>query len=228
MDPGSEAGVTDECERLPAHFVRPVTPNARTAPACPSTKEQTTKEVVMFPFKARLMASAFILAASSGAAFAAADLVPDASNLATIGQAAVTNMGDEATEPSQLIVTCQKTSGGMGGCAEDPGMAAYEDAAYPNAAVINVPALEPGESFEHALPFWGSLVWAAGTYELTLTADAGEVIPEDDETNNEATVEKQQLAKNNKSPVPIGPGTLTLEPHSGGGLPFKLQFTFGQ
>jgi len=202
----------------------------RTPPATLSTKEQTTKEVVMFrnSSKARLMAASVLaLSASSGAAFAAADLVPDASNLATVGQAAVTNMGDEATEPSQLIITCQKTSGGMGGCAEDPGMAAYEDAAYPNAAVINVPALEPGESFEHALPFWGSLVWAAGTYELTLTADAGGVIPEDDETNNEATVEKQQLAKNNKSPVPIGPGTLTLEPHSGG-LPFKLQFTFGQ
>jgi hypothetical protein len=182
----------------------------------------------MFSFKSRLMASAFILAASSGAVFAATDLVPDASDLATTGEASVTNMGDEATEPSQLIITCQKTSGGMGGCAEDPGMAAYEDAAYPNAAVINVPALEPGETFDHALPFWGGLVWKAGTYELMLTADAGDVIAEDDEANNTATAEKQQLANVGTSPVPIGPGTLTLEPQSGGGLPFKLQFTFGQ
>jgi len=180
--------------------------------------------------KARLMAaSALILAAGSGGAFAAADLVPDASNLAAIGQAAVTNMGDEATEPSQLIITCQKTSGGMGGCAEDPGMATYEDAAYPNAAVINVPALEPGESFEHALPFWGSLVWGAGTYELTLTADAGDVIPEDDETNNEATAEKQQLAGVNKTPTPKGPGTIVLKPkNGGGGFPFTIEFTLGQ
>jgi len=180
--------------------------------------------------KARLMAaSALVLAAGSGGAFAAADLVPDASNLATIGQAAVTNMGDEATEPSQLIITCQKTSGGMGGCAEDPGMAAYEDAAYPNAAVINVPALEPGETFEHDLPFWGSLVWGAGTYELTLTADAGDVIPEDDETNNDATAEKQQLAGVNKTPTPKGPGTIVLKPkNGGGGFPFTIEFTLGQ
>jgi hypothetical protein len=181
--------------------------------------------------KARLMAaSAFILAASSAAALAASDLVPDASHLATIGQAAVANMGDAASEPSQLIITCQKTSGGMGGCAEDPGMAAYEDAAYPNAAVINVPALEPGERFEHALPFWGSLVWGAGTYELTLTADAGEAIAEDDDTNNQATAEKQQQAGVNKTPVPKGPGTIILKPKSdgSGGFPFELQFTFGQ
>jgi hypothetical protein len=181
--------------------------------------------------KTRLMAATvLILAASSGAAFAGADLVPDASNLATMGQASVTNMGDAATEPSQLIIVCQKTSGGMGGCAEDPGMAAYEDAAYPNAAVINVPALEPGETFDHVLEFWSGLVWGAGTYELTLTADAGEVIAEDDEANNQATAEKQQLAGINKSPIPKGPGTIILKPKNtgGGGLPFELQFTFGE
>jgi hypothetical protein len=181
--------------------------------------------------QARPIAASFlILAAGSAAASAASDLVPDASNLATIGQAAVTNMGDAAAEPSQLIITCQKTSGGMGGCAEDPGMAAYEDAAYPNAAVINVPALEPGESFEHDLPFWGGLVWAAGTYELTLTADAGEVIAEDDEANNQATAEKTQLAGINKSPTPKGPGTIILKPKAGGGggLPFTIEFTLGQ
>ncbi len=84
-----------------------------------------------------------------------------------------------------LTIVCQKTSGGMGGCAEDPGMAAYEDASYPNAAVIQVPALQPGETFDHVLEFWGGLVWGAGTYELTLTADAGDAIPEDDEENNQ-------------------------------------------
>jgi hypothetical protein len=183
----------------------------------------------MSTFKARLMTGAFVLAASSGTAFAGADLVPDASNLATMGQASVTNMGDAASEPSQLIIVCQKTNGGMGGCAEDPGMAAYEDAAYPNAAVINVPALEPGETFDHVLEFWGGLVWGAGTYELTLTADAGEVIAEDDETNNQTSAEKQQLAGINKTPTPKGPGTITIAPNNGDGkLPFTLQFSFGQ
>lgn len=178
----------------------------------------------------RMAAGVLVIGALSSPSFAGVDLVPDATNLATIGQAAVINMGDQASEPSQLIITCQKTSGGMGGCAEDPGMAAYEDATYPNAAVVNVPALQPGENFTHDLPFWGSLVWAAGTYQLTLTADAGGVIPEDDETNNVATADKQQAAKPGIAPVPLGPGKLTLKPKPAGskGLPFELQFTLGQ
>ena len=184
----------------------------------------------ILPAARRIAASGFVLAAISGAAFAGVDLVPDAANLATMGQAAVTNMGDQASEPSQLIITCQKISGGMGGCAEDPGMAAYEDSAYPNAAVINVPALQPGENFTHDLPFWGGLVWGAGTYQLTLTADAGGVIPEDDETNNVATADKQQAAKPGVAPVPLGPGKLTLKPKpaGSGGFPFELQFTLSQ
>ena len=184
----------------------------------------------MSTFKARLMASAFIVAASSNAAFAGADLVPDASSLATMGQASVINMGDEAAEPSHLIIVCQKTSGGMGGCADHPDLTSYEDPAYPNAAVIEVPALEPGESFDHALPFWGEMGWKPGTYALTLTADAGDVIAEDDEENNEAVAEKEQLAGVGKTPVPKGPGTLTIAPNNcgDGGLPFTLQFTFGQ
>jgi hypothetical protein len=182
----------------------------------------------MSTFTARLMASAFILASGGNAAFAGADLVPDASSLATSGQASVVNMGDEAAEPSHLIIVCEKVSGGMGGCADHPDLANYEDPAYPNAAVIEVPALEPGESFDHALPFWDEMAWKPGTYELTLTADAGDAITEDDEDNNEAVAEKEQLAGIGKSPVQQGPGTLTIAPSNGGKLPFTLQFTFGQ
>ena len=177
-----------------------------------------------------IAASVLVLAATSAAALAGADLVPDASNLAATGQASVTNMGDEPTEASVLTVTCQKTSGGMGGCAEDAGMAAYEDGSYPNAAVIQVPALQPGETFDHVLAFWGGLVWGKGTYELTLTADAGDAIAEDDEDNNQSTAEKQQLAGVNKTPTPKGPGTIVIKPKSGGGggFPFELQFTLGE
>lgn len=177
-----------------------------------------------------IAASIVVLAGTSAAALAGADLVPDASHLATTGQASVTNMGDAPTEPSVLTVTCQKTSGGMGGCAEDPGMAAYEDGSYPNAAVIQVPALQPGETFDHVLAFWGGLVWGKGTYELTLTADAGDAVAEDDEDNNQSTAEKQQLAGVNKTPTPKGPGTIVIKPKSGGGggFPFELQFSLGE
>lgn len=180
------------------------------------------------PSRVALTAASMItLAALSGPAIAAADLVPDASNLAALGQAGLINIGDQASEPSQLIITCQKTSG-PGGCAESPAMAVYEDAAYPDAVVINVPGLEPGENYVYPLPFWPALIWPAGTYELTLTADGGDVVVEDDETNNAATAEKQQLAATGLAPIPMGPGALTITPQSGGGFPFQLQFTIGQ
>lgn len=176
---------------------------------------------------ARLTAMGVLVLGGAGGAMAASDLVPDAGNLATMGQVGIVNLGDQASEPSQLTLVCEKTSG-AGSCAEHPAMAAYEDAAFPNAAVINVPALEPGESFVHDLAFWNVLTWQPGTYELTLMADAGDVIVEDDEANNLAVAEKQQQASVGVAPIPMGPGTLIIEPATGGGFPFKLQFTLGQ
>lgn len=140
-----------------------------------------------------LMLAGVFLAASSGAAFAGADLVPDAGSLLTSGEAAVVNNGNAASGPSHLIIVCKKTSG-PGGCAEDPGMAAYANPAYPNAVVIDVPALEPGESYGHVLAFWDDLDWPVGTYKLTLTADAGKEVAEDSERNNSTSTTKMELA----------------------------------
>ena len=134
-----------------------------------------------------------LLAATSGAAFAGADLVPDAGSLLTGGEAAVVNNGDAASGPSHLIIVCKKTSG-PGGCAEDAGMAAYTNPAYPNAVVIDVPALEPGESYGHVLAFWDDLDWPVGTFKLTLTADAGNAVAEDSERNNKTSATKMELA----------------------------------
>ena len=150
-----------------------------------------------------LMLAGVLLAASGTTAFAGADLMPDAGNLISGGEAAVINNGDAASGPSHLIIVCKKTSG-PGGCAEDAGMAAYASPAYPNAVVIDVPALEPGESYAHVLAFWDALVWPVGTYKLTLTADAGQEVAEDSERNNKTSATKMELALKapGKTPTP--------------------------
>jgi hypothetical protein len=141
---------------------------------------------------------------------AAADLVPIVTNLAT-GEAGVINVGDADAGPSVMTVSCAKIMG-AGSCAESAGMAAYENAAYPNQAVIPVPALPAGESFTHQLAFWDELVWEAGTYQLVLTVDAGGTVGEGDEFNNQSSTQMQVLKKAVGSPVPKGPQTLTAAP----------------
>src|SRR5688572_7840907 len=68
--------------------------------------------------------------------------------------------------------------------AEAPGMAAYENAAYPNRLVIPVPGLAAGKVFSHALPFWKGLDWQPGNYNFVLEADAGKTVAETNEGNN--------------------------------------------
>jgi hypothetical protein len=165
---------------------------------------------------AGIASAAVALAMMSGAAFAAADLVPIVTNLAT-GEAAVINLGDAPSAAGHMTVNCEKTMG-AGSCPEDPvGMVPYEDAAYPNRAVMAVPVLAPGASYAHQMAFFDGLVWAAGTYELTLEVDAGGTTAEVNEANNAASVEKLQLAGNGVAPIPKGPGDLTIAGQPAGG-----------
>jgi hypothetical protein len=170
--------------------------------------------VTPFSVMGTIAAAGLALAASAGAARAAADLVPIVTNLAT-GEAAVINVGDQDAGPSVMTVNCAQIMG-MGGCAEDPGMAAYENAAYPNQAVIEVPALPAGESYSHQLAFFDDLVWPAGTFQLTLTVDAGGTVGESNEFNTQSSANLVQKGGSIVSPIPKGPQTLTAVPSGGG------------
>jgi len=150
------------------------------------------------------------LTALSGAAMAEADLVPEVANLAANGHIGATNQGDAASGPAVITIVCSKMGGG--GCAESPGLAAYANPAYPNAVTVNLPGLEPNESFDHALAFWDELDWAAGTYTLAVVVDTGNDVDEDNEGNNSAAVMKTVLASAVGTPVPKGPDTLTQKP----------------
>lgn len=139
-------------------------------------------------------------------AWAAADLVPVTGNLAGTGQLGVINLGDSASGPTQMTLTCQKLGGGS--CPEAPGMAAYENPAFPNAATIEVPELAPDQSFKHQLDFWNDLVWGPGSYQLSVMVDAGTAVAESNEANNATAVKKTQPFSSVGTPQPKGPGNL--------------------
>lgn len=111
----------------------------------------------------------------------APDLTPVPARILN-GVASVRNSGTTPAGPFILTVQCQKQGGGS--CAEAPGMAAYENPAYPNRLVIPVPGLAAGKVFNHTLRFWKGLDWQPGNYNFVLEADAGKTVAETNEGNN--------------------------------------------
>jgi hypothetical protein len=121
-----------------------------------------------------------------------ADLVPVLSHPMT-GTVHVKNIGTAGAGPSKLVLRCKKTmlatsGNGNGNCADIPKKykAAYNDPAFPDAVTVKVPALAAGAIFSHTFPFWSSLVWTSGNYQITGMADAAHTVPESNETNNAA------------------------------------------
>lgn len=123
------------------------------------------------------------IALAAGSAAAQPNLVPVLSNPmnANVG---VQNIGTSAAGPSHLTINCTKFGKADGGCPDIPGLNAYADPAYPNRVVIEVPALEPNESFSHDLAFWAAIPWMPGTYVFDAVADAGQEIAESVEADN--------------------------------------------
>jgi CARDB len=112
----------------------------------------------------------------------APDLVPAASRILK-GGVSIRNAGSAASSASVATVVCKKIVG-PGSCADSPALKTYTNPSYPNAVVVNVPALQPGHVHTHMLPFWNTLKWQPGTYRFTVTADAGKQINETNEGNN--------------------------------------------
>jgi hypothetical protein len=130
-------------------------------------------------------AAAFLLIGSASAqaqvTAAAPDLVPVPSKILQ-GTVSVKNVGSADAGAFVVTVQCQKQGGG--GCAEHPGLAKYEDPAYPNRLVVKVSGLKKGKTFNHKLPFWKDLVWAPGNYNFLVEADPGKKVGETNEGNN--------------------------------------------
>lgn len=112
------------------------------------------------------------------------DLRPIESRMLT-GTVSIKNFGPGPSAASVATVVCQKVGARNGGHCPDPGrIPEFENGAYPNAVVVNVPALAPGHVYSLKLPFWDALVWPSGSYNLTVTADAGATVAETNEGNN--------------------------------------------
>ena len=119
---------------------------------------------------------------------ASPDLVPDFNTAS--GTVTVKNDSSVAAGPSVVTIKCQRrrppvVSGG-GRCPEIPRtfMPNYTNPAFPDSLAINVPGLAPGATFNHALPFFGGLVFPPGAYAFTTRADAGNAVAESNEGNN--------------------------------------------
>lgn len=117
----------------------------------------------------------------------AADLIPIPSRIEH-GVVSVRNAGSVASAPSVVTVNCH-LPGQEGGCVDVPAalIAPYENPAYPNRLVVNVPAIEPGHVFNHTLSFWDDISWPTGAYQFDYVADAGSAVAETNEGNNAAS-----------------------------------------
>jgi hypothetical protein len=159
------------------------------------------------------------LALAAGTAAAQPNLVPvlNAPMNASIG---VQNTGDSAAGASHLTINCTKLGKADGGCPDIPGIAAYADPAYPNRVVIQVPALEPGESFNHDLAFWAAIPWTAGTYLFAARADAGSAAAESNEADN--SIQSSYTQQPSAAVAPPPPLPLAARPAPAKPLPPEL------
>ncbi len=155
------------------------------------------------------LCTAVSLTAGAGQAFAQPDLVPQL-NFPMNAAVGVQNNGTTAAGPSHLTINCTKFGQADGGCPDTPGMGAYVDPAFPNRAVIDVPALEPGESFSHDLTFWNAIPWTPGTYVFDAEVDAGSDVAESNEANNTAQSSYTELPA--VGVAPPAPLPLTAQP----------------
>jgi len=161
------------------------------------------------PLAAAGLAAIALTSTAASQAAAQPDLVPMLSVPMNAG-VGVQNIGNSAAGPSHLTLNCTKSGQSEGGCANTPGMAAYENPAYPDRVVIDVPALAPGEIFTHDLAFWNDINWPAGTYLFDLVADAGAVVAESGEANNSTQSSHTQLPMVGVAPPAPLPLTATL------------------
>ncbi len=130
------------------------------------------------------LAAICALGASTLAAHAGpqANLVPKFN--ATIGKVAVKNIGNATAGRSFVTISCATSV--PGGCPDPaPALAApYENAAFPNKATVKMGKIAPGSQQAHTIAFFGSLVFAPGTYWFTVCADAGDHVVESNEGDN--------------------------------------------
>lgn len=113
------------------------------------------------------------------------DLIPIPSRIAH-GAVSIRNTGTTTSAPALVTVVCHLPgqSGGCGPDMPDDLMEDYENPAYPNAVVVEIPAIQPGHVHTHYLTFWDEIDWATGAYQFDFVTDASATNNESNEANN--------------------------------------------
>mgnify|MGYP001818729158 CR=1 FL=1 len=137
------------------------------------------------PKLARTATSAAILfALAANMVFAAGqpDLVPGFNT--KTGVVTVKNSSNAPSGKSVATIGCATAV--PAGCPEPApaAIAPYENPAFPNVASVKIGPIAPSKKKSHSLSFYKDLVWAPGTYWLTVCADAGNDVAESNERNN--------------------------------------------
>ncbi len=100
------------------------------------------------------------------------------------GTISVKNAGDAAGGRSFATVECNAMGGGS--CPDPaPAQAApYENASFPNQATRAFSSIAAGDTANHTIAFFGSLVFAPGSYVFTVCVDASDLVAETNEGDN--------------------------------------------
>jgi hypothetical protein len=110
------------------------------------------------------------------------------------GSVTVTNAGDGAAAPSQLLlrILCVSDTGvaercSVGAVATMAPLSVPRDSSL-GGLILAFPALGPGASHTVTVGGWSSLGWRPGKYEIEATADVRGAVAERNEANNVARV----------------------------------------
>jgi hypothetical protein len=109
------------------------------------------------------------------------------------GRISVSNAGDAPAGRTYATIECATTV--PAGCPEPAAaaLAPYQNASFPNAATVKFNPLKAGQTRSHKIAFYKDLVWAPGTYWLTVCVDAGDHVAEANEGNNCRRFKKRVL-----------------------------------
>ena len=128
--------------------------------------------------------AAVLFALTANIAFAEGqpDLVPGFNT--KTGVITIKNSGNAPAGKSVATIGCATAV--PTGCPEPApaAIAPYENPAFPKVASVKIGQIAPSKKKSHALSFYKNLVWAPGTYWLTVCADAGDDVAESNERNN--------------------------------------------
>lgn len=102
-------------------------------------------------------------------------------------QVRVRNTGSAPSAPTKLVIGCRRVALDLDqDCPSNPGLNDYSVPGFPDARVVEVASIAPGETAVVEVPHWRDLIidGADQTYEFRVEVDPDDVVAEANESNN--------------------------------------------